>query len=97
MAKNGDGNCHSWCGRLTIKFEDGDEVVKMMDENFDELKKWTTSWDKMYQGAKLFYPLVDEETHYLDAPAGLVREQSTQVENMCREYCAASTWNRQLF
>ena len=33
-----------WCGRLTIKFEDGDEVVKMLDENVGERKDNTTGW-----------------------------------------------------
>ena len=37
----------------------GDEVVKMLDENFDGRKN-NTGWDKTWQCAMLFYPLVEE-------------------------------------
>ena len=42
------------CGRLTPTFEDGDEAVKMLDENVDERKKNATSWDEMWRGATCF-------------------------------------------
>ena len=50
---------------MTRKFEDGHDVVKMLDENFDERKNHATSWDKLWRSPTLFYPLVDKETFFL--------------------------------
>ena len=47
-------NRHTRCGRLTIQFEDRNEVVKRLDENFDERKKNATSLATMWRGATLF-------------------------------------------
>ena len=52
-------NCHLQCGRLTIKVEDGDEVVKILDENHKR-KTDATSRDMMWRGGTFFYPLVDD-------------------------------------
>ena len=41
-------------GRLAPTSEDGDEAVKMLDENVDERKKNATSWDEMWRGATCF-------------------------------------------
>ena len=40
---------------------DGDEVVKMLDENVNKRKNNATGWDKTCRCGTLFYPLVDLE------------------------------------
>ena len=68
------------CGRLTPTFEDGDEAVKMLDENVDERKKNATSWDEMWRGATWLFSHSWRRKHTTWTPACPVRLQSAQAE-----------------
>ena len=55
MERNGGAPCYT----TVTSSVDGDEVVKILDENHDR-KTDATSRDTMWRGGTFFYPLVDD-------------------------------------